>query len=189
MRTQANTRGSATVVAIAGAAVVGLVAGLFANFGRKSLVQGIEGLAGDWFDVLKAEHLLVAELFETLEETDETQTKKRAMIFAKIKHGLSKHAFQEENVVYPALREADDEAAAKHLNEDHFEIKTLLSEGERLAKDDPRFMSAMRRLRSVVEEHVREEEDVVYPAFRAKMSDEQDAALTARMHKEGMKLA
>jgi hemerythrin superfamily protein len=189
MQTQGHGRGGAAFGAVAGAAAVGLVAGLAANFGRKAVMQGVEAMAGDWFDVLKAEHLLVAELFEKLEQTDETETKKRALIFAKIKQGLSKHAFQEENVVYPALREADQEAAARHLNDEHFEIKTLLCEGERLQKDDSRFMSIMRRLKSVVEEHVREEEDVVYPAFRAKMSDEQDAALTARMLKEGLKLA
>lgn len=189
MQSQGHGRGGAAFGAVAGAAAIGLVAGLAANFGRKAVMQGIEGLAGDWFDVLKAEHLLVAELFEKLEQTDETETKKRALIFAKIKHGLSKHAFQEENVVYPALRAADPDGAAKHLADDHFEIKSLLSEGERLPKNDPQFMSAMRRLKTVVEEHVREEEDEIYPAFRAKLSDDQDAELTARMHKEGLKLA
>lgn len=182
-------RAGAGLGAVAGAAAFGLLAGLVADRGRKALVQGAEALAGDWFDVLKAEHLLVAELFEKLEATSEQETRKRALIFGKIKHALSKHAFQEENVIYPALRKADPDGAAKHLADDHFEIKSLLSEGEATPKDDPQFLPLVRRLRSVVEEHVREEEDEIYPAFRARMSDEEDARLTALMHKEGVKLA
>lgn len=36
---------------------------------------------------------------------------------------------------------------------------------------------------------MREEENDVFPAFRAALSDEENAAITRRMLKEGMKLA
>lgn len=94
----ASGRGLSTG-AVVGAAAVGLIAGLAATVGRKAVVQGAEALAGDWFDILKAEHLMVLELFDRLEQTDETEVKKRAVLLAKIKQALDKHAAQEEMVV------------------------------------------------------------------------------------------
>lgn len=174
----------------AGAAAIGLAAGLALSAGRKMLMQGAEAMAGDWFDVLKAEHLAVSKLFDKLEQTTPDQVALRAMLFTKIKMALSKHAFQEEQVIYPALRRADADGAAKHLHEDHFEIKSFLSEGEQMKdKASETFMSLVKALRSTVETHVREEEDEIYPAFIGKMSEAQNKKLTLLMHKEGMKLA
>jgi hemerythrin superfamily protein len=174
---------------MAAAGAVGLVAGLAANFGRKALVQGAESLAGDWVDVLKAEHLMVIELFDKVEETQPDQKTRRAALLSKIKYALSKHALQEENAVYPAMRQADPEGAAEKLFHDHAEIKTYLYELETMPKDDPQWLPRLRAFRRLIEEHVREEEDVVFPAFRETMSEEQNAKLTALMHKEGFKLA
>jgi hemerythrin superfamily protein len=154
------------------------------------LVQGAEAMAGNWFEVLKAEHLAVSKLFDKLEQTTPDQVSQRAMLFSKIKVALAKHAFQEEQVIYPALRQADANGAAKHLHEDHFDIKSFLSEGEQMKdKASERFMDLARALRSTVERHVREEEDEIYPAFLGKMSEAQNKKLTFLMHKEGIKLA
>jgi hemerythrin superfamily protein len=140
--------------------------------------------------VLKAEHLAVSKLFDKLEQTTPDQVGQRTMLFAKIKLGLSKHAFQEEQVIYPALRRADADGAAKHLHEDHFEIKSFLSEGEQMKdKASEKFMDLVRALRTYVEKHVREEEDEIFPAFREKMSEAQNKKITLLMHKEGIKLA
>ncbi len=174
----------------AGAAAVGLLAGLGLSAGRKMLMQGAEAMAGDWFEVLKAEHRAVAKLFDKLEQTTPDKTGQRTMLFSKIKVALTKHAFQEEQVIYPALRKADEDGAAKHLHDDHFEIKSLLSEGEQMKdKASERFMELARALRTTVETHVREEEDEIFPAFLAKMSEAESKKLTLLMHKEGMKLA
>ena len=90
---------------IAGFAAIGLAAGLAANFGRKLAVQGPSMLQGDWMEALKAEHVAVLKLFDALEGTDTEQPRKRSLLLTQIKHALGKHAFEEENVIYPALRE------------------------------------------------------------------------------------
>jgi hemerythrin superfamily protein len=50
-------------------------------------------------------------------------------------------------------------------------------------------MTKIGEFRSAVEEHVREEEDKIFPKLKAKLSAEQNKALTAAMNKEGFKLA
>jgi hemerythrin superfamily protein len=78
--------------------------GLAANYGRKFLMQGMEAAAGDWDDILAAEHELALGIFDKMLATDDTQTWKRSMLLMKLTHALDKHAHQEEMVVYPALR-------------------------------------------------------------------------------------
>ncbi len=43
--------------------------------------------------------------------------------------------------------------------------------------------------RSAIEQHMREEEDDLFPRLRAELSDAQNAHLTRQMNKEGLKLA
>lgn len=170
--------------------VIGVVIGLGAAGGRKLVAQALTtGGHGDWLEALKAEHKLVAAQFELLEQTTEAEAGKRAAILEHIAYGLSKHGIEEENIVYPALREADQEAAAKSLYADHADIKSFIYELRELPKDDPRWLPRLRAFHEVVKAHVREEEEEIYPAFRAKMTPEQNAHLGRLMHAEGVKVA
>jgi len=90
-----------------GAALAGLAVGFAANYGRKALMQGMESMAGDWDEILAAEHDMSLAIFDKMLGTDATQTFKRKMLLMKLTHALDKHAHQEEIVVYPALREAN----------------------------------------------------------------------------------
>lgn len=179
----------AGIGAVAGAAAVGLIAGLVADRGRKAMTQAAEGLAGDWVDVLKAEHLLVFEMFDRLEGAAANETGKRTRMLIKIRQAITKHAVQEENVIYPALAQADPSGEAAKLFAEHADVKTALYELEVLAKDDPQWMPKARALRHNIEEHARKEEDEVFPALRNQLSDEDSAKLTALMLREGQKLA
>jgi hemerythrin superfamily protein len=151
--------------------------------------KGSKQPSGDWFSALKAEHLAVMKLFDKLEQATDQQAAKRAAIFMKIKAALSKHAFQEESVIYPALRKADTDGEAKHLNEDHFEMKALLSEGEQIDKASAEFTQLAKKLRALIETHVREEEDQIFPALQSKLDAAENKKLALLMHKEGVKLA
>lgn len=176
--------------ALAGAAAVGLVAGLAANAGRKIAVQAIStGAATDWFEALRNEHRQIEKTFETLMRTDAIDRHKRDAGFAALKFGLQKHSVEEETVIYPALRIAGQNGQSKELVDDHADIKTGLLELERMDSDDPRWMDALRSLQRVVMEHVREEEEQIYPAFRNKLSREENQQLSKLMHLEGAKFA
>ena len=106
--------GNVQTGALAAAAVAGAAVGLAANYGRKYL-QGI-GASGDWADALAAEHQAVLALFDQIEATTDEQTWIRAALLAKLRNALDKHAHQEENVIYPALREANSAHDADALN-------------------------------------------------------------------------
>lgn len=175
----------------AGAAALGFVAGMFVVPARKLAHQGLEAAVGknDWFEILKLEHAAVNTLFEQLLQTDDTQTKKRTALLLAIKQGLTKHALQEEDVVYPALREAGIEADTKELYAEHADIKTYLHELEIKPKDDPSWLERVRAFHTLIQHHVRDEEDEIYPRFQSQLSAEQNAKITKRMNIEGMLLA
>jgi hemerythrin superfamily protein len=172
-----------------GAAVAGAAVGLAANVGRKLLVQAMSGATGDWADALKTEHEMTLAIFDKIEATDDSQTMMRSHLLMKLKYALTKHALEEENVIYPALRQANETEEADDLTSDHGYVKTYLYELENLPKDDPQWLARVRDFRTMIEEHMREEENDIFPRLREKLSDEQNAKLSAMMNKEGFKFA
>ena len=176
-----------TGLALAGAA--GLAVGLAANVARKLAVQSPTYFAGDWDDALKAEHALTLKVFDLLEATTEKNTTKRATLLMNLKHMLAKHAFEEENAVYPALRDAGEAEAADHLNNDHGYVKQYLYDLTIMPKDSPAWIAKVRKFRGDLEKHMREEEETLFPQLKGKLTPEQNKALTQAMNKEGLKIA
>jgi hemerythrin-like domain-containing protein len=174
---------------LVGAAVAGAAVGFAANMGRKLFVQMTSGISGDWAEALATEHQMTLAIFDKLEATDESNTAMRSHLLAKLKYALTKHALEEENVIYPALRQANSTHDADALNSEHGYVKTYLYELENMANDSPEWLARLRDFRSMIEEHMRMEEEEVFPALRNTLSEEQNAKLTAMMHKEGFKFA
>lgn len=188
-RTEKKTSNKGGTGAIIGAAAIGVAAGLAANLGRKAAVQGVTAAAGDWAEGLKAEHAATLKVFDILEQTDETQVRRRTMLLTQLKHALGKHAFQEENVVYPAMREHDQIEAADALNHDHGYVKQYLFELTELSRDDPAWLPKVREFRADLEKHIREEEDTLFPKLHAALGEKGNKHVTMAMNKEGFKLA
>lgn len=175
---------------VATAAVAGAAVGFAANMGRKLMMQAATaGGHRDWDEALKAEHQATLALFDKIEATEDNQTTMRATLLAKLKAALSKHAIEEENVVYPAMREANFAHDADSLNGEHGYVKTFLYELENMAKDSPSWLPKVREFRSMIEEHIKMEEEEVFPKLRDAMTDEQNRKVSLSMHKEGLKLA
>ena len=175
---------------IAITAGLGFAAGaLLANPARKLAMQGAEAIGTkDWVDALTLEHRAVSKMFEALLQTTEKDTGKRKSGLLAMDHALTRHSMEEEMVIYPALRRVNEEQA-QHLFHDHFEVKTFLSE---LAFDikasDPAWLTRLQEFKQTLDEHIREEEDEIFPAFRTRMSDEENVQLTKRMHLQGLKV-
>lgn len=176
--------GTLALAAMAGAAV-----GMATNFGRKLVVQGMAARAGDWDEVLREEHVAVLALFDQMEMTTDEQAHARTHLFGKIKAALAKHAMEEENVIYPALREANNAHDADALNGEHGYVKTFLYELENMDPASPGWRAKFRTFRALLEEHIRMEEDEVFPALKAALGEEGNARLGAAMLKEGLTLA
>lgn len=174
---------------IAGAAAGGAALGLLAMFGRKAAVQAPTALAGNWDEALAVEHAATRKVFDALEATDEGATIRRNMLLSHLKHALTKHAIEEENVIYPALREAGQPEAADALNKDHGYVKQYLYELENTPTASPDWAAKLRQFRSDIEKHMQEEETVLFPMLRAQLSEDKNKALTLAMNKEGFKVA
>jgi hemerythrin superfamily protein len=172
-----------------GAAAAGLVTGLAANLGRKMVVQAPTALAGDWFEGLKVEHKLALALFDQIQATGKGDTARRSVLFTQLKHALGKHAFTEENVIYPALRKWGDTADADKLNHDHGYVKQYLYDLEEMNNGAPAFLEKVAAFRAELEAHIREEEDAIFPPLHAALGEAGNAKVTAQANKEGFKLA
>lgn len=175
--------------ALLGAAAAGVALGVAAMIGRKVAVQAPTVLAGDWDEALAAEHAATLKIFDAIEATTRENTTKRAILLAQLKHALSKHALQEENAVYPALRDAGEAEAADSLNNDHGYVKQYLYELTNCPRDSERFLDIVRKFRIDIEKHMNEEENTLFPSLKGKLSEEANKALTKAMNKEGFKLA
>lgn len=168
-----------------GAALAGAAFGIAANFGRKFVTQAISAAAGDWDEVLAAEHDVTLALFDKMLATDETQTFKRTLMVKQLTHALDKHAHQEENVVYPALREAGQKVEAEQLNSEHLEVKTFLYDLNRMAADDASWLEKVREFRALIAEHAAMEEEQVFPALKQGLDEDTNGRITSLMNRDG----
>jgi hemerythrin superfamily protein len=174
---------------ILGAALAGLAVGFAANYGRKALMQGMESMAGDWDEILAAEHDAALAIFDKMLVTDTTQTFKRKMLLMKLAHALDKHGHQEEKVVYPALREANEAADADLLEGEHGYIKTFTHELNEMGPKSPKWLETVREFRQLVSTHAHREEEEVFPRFKQALSQAQNSRITNLVNRDGFWMA
>ncbi|HEY0052909.1 MAG TPA: hemerythrin domain-containing protein [Caulobacteraceae bacterium] len=177
-----------SALALAGAAALGLVAGLVAAAGKRGAHSAANALTGDWLDVLKAEQLTLADMFERLDRSKPGQPRRRLALLARIRHALERYAFEEESVVYPVLRRSEPVLAAE-LTENHAGFKAAVDELEQSDPDENAWLMRARALAERIESHARREEMDVFPPFRAQLSAREDRRLTQRLFKAGRRLA
>ena len=178
--------GSGPIIA---AALGGAAIGFAANYGRKFLMQSIEAAAGDWDEILAREHGIALAMFDKMLATDSSQTFKRKRLMMKLTHALDKHAHQEETVVYPALREANEAADAGHLEGEHGYIKTFIYELNEMGLDSLSWLEKVRDFKRLVFEHARMEEEDVFPSFKKGLDEEQNARITSLVNRDGFWMA
>jgi hemerythrin superfamily protein len=174
---------------MAGALAVGMFAGLAASQSRKVIAQAPAVAAGNWVDALKAEHRLVEKLFQSLFGTDNSQTMKRKMLLSKIAHALTKHANEEENVVYPALTQSPIADRADEMFHEHAEMKTRLYALKQIDAGEGQWLERARELFELIQHHVREEEEQILPQLQASLSEAENKKLNLMMNWEGYKVA
>lgn len=174
--------------ALIGAAAAGVAVGIAANFGRKMWMQ-LPSVAGSWDEALKHEHQLTLAVFDLLEASEDDAVASRTGLVKKLKYALTKHAVAEENVIYPALREAGEIEGADDLNAEHGYVKDFLYQLENMPKDAPEFLAKVREFRALIEDHIRTEEEDLFPRLKAKLGEEQNKKLTVAMGKESLKMA
>jgi len=110
--------------------------------------------------------MILATLDRMLAEPADS-TAKRATLYLALKRKLAKHALAEEDVVYPLLHnQGEDTEASKELYDEHADMKILLFELEELLKSGEDWSAQVRSLRDIIQDHVNDEEQVVFPKLR-----------------------
>jgi hemerythrin superfamily protein len=119
--------------------------------------------------LLKDEHKAVEKLFKEFEKTKDSATpaKKRQLVDQMI-DALTKHAYIEEEIFYPAARKADEETKEHVLEsvEEHHVVVWMLSELMDLEPTEETFDAKVTVLMENVRHHVEEEEKEWFPEVR-----------------------
>jgi hemerythrin superfamily protein len=133
--------------------------------------------------ILKKDHRVVSGLFWTLQQT--TVPSMRQAIFNKINIELDVHATVEEEIFYPAVRNlysGNSETLIQEAQLEHEQIRTLCRQVISIDPSSYMFMSKANELKEVVEHHVEEEENEIFPLVHRMMSNDELYNLGRRMH-------
>jgi hemerythrin superfamily protein len=123
----------------------------------------------DAIKLLKTDHDDVATLFKQYEKIKDNDESKKADLIDQICTALSVHAQIEEEIFYPAARNALEEDGEDILDEaevEHGSIKSLVEQLEIMSPDDELCDATVKVLKEYVEHHVREEEGEMFPKLR-----------------------
>lgn len=139
----------------------------------------------DAFNLLKADHKKVADLFEQLESAS---GKKKLDVFAQIKTELDLHAHIEEKILYPALEEpSETHDLTLEAYEEHKQVKALLRQLSTARTANDEWQAKAKVLQENVEHHVEEEENELFKKAGAVLSDEEIDELGMRLEEEKMR--
>jgi iron-sulfur cluster repair protein YtfE (RIC family) len=113
------------------------------------------------------DHRLTEQIFSELEKTTAAELERRERLFENLRKGLEAHAMVEEEIFYPEIEKlsATKELVADAFDE-HAEVEAILQKIAELSSDKDEWLDRICELRELVQEHVRKEEDRLFPAAR-----------------------
>jgi hemerythrin superfamily protein len=121
----------------------------------------------DALDLLRQDHAVVAELFERYENLDDGDGKEKRDLISRIIRALTVHARIEEELLYPALRQAiGDQAVMEKADVEHAMIRSLMADLHRTDVDASHFDAKVKSLAQLVQHHVEEEEAQMFQDAR-----------------------
>jgi hemerythrin superfamily protein len=130
--------------------------------------------AKDACDLLDADHKAVKKMFKEYEELGESKargaTQRKKELAQQICHELTVHAQIEEEIFYPAVREAIKEKdLMTEAQVEHQTAKDLIAQIEAMAMGEPDdlFDAKVKVLGEYVDHHIKEEKGEMFPKARA----------------------
>jgi hemerythrin superfamily protein len=123
--------------------------------------------SSDAVALLKQDHRTVSALFDEFEKADEDE---QSSIAQRICQLLTVHATIEEELLYPAAKQAfegeEDEELVNEAQVEHGSAKELIAKIEGMSSDDERFKATVSVLGEYIKHHVKEEEGELFPQLR-----------------------
>jgi hemerythrin superfamily protein len=123
----------------------------------------------DAIKLLKQDHREVERLVQDFEKA---RSPRKAEIADQICQMLTVHATIEEEIFYPAAREAlKDEDLVEEAEVEHQSAKDLIAQIQGSTPDDDKFEARVKVLGEYVKHHVREEEKEMFPQLQKRKID------------------
>ena len=121
----------------------------------------------DALEMLTQEHERIEAQFREFEKMDREAAGPLRALVLRACGDLRLHSALEEEVFYPALRDAiDDEDLLNEAAVEHETARMLIEQLENMPEDDPNFHATFTVLAEYVRHHVGEEENEIFPAAR-----------------------
>ena len=149
---------------------------------KKAVAAKAAAGSADAIALLTADHAEVDRLFERYERLAEADAAadERETLARQICSLLTVHAAIEEEIFYPAAREAcDEDDLLDEAEVEHASAKDLIAQIEEMDADDDLYDAKVKVLGEYVRHHVQEEETEMFPQCRSAKMDLQ--ALGARL--------
>jgi hemerythrin superfamily protein len=123
--------------------------------------------SADAIDMLKQDHDRVEKSFKDFEKTDRQDTEACRRLIGSVCQELTVHTTLEEEIFYPAVREAiDDEDLMNEAAVEHETARMLIDQLENMGADDPNYFATFNVLGEYVRHHIKEEQGEMFPAAR-----------------------
>ena len=132
----------------------------------------------DVIKLLEADHREVEDLFALAESTSGAA---KQQVVAKIAAELTLHAEVEEQIVYPAMRDAGLDSLVDEAEQEHSMVKELVAQLEAMDATTEGVDSVLAELKANVRFHVEEEESDGFPLFRDAVDQAELQALATRV--------
>jgi hemerythrin superfamily protein len=126
----------------------------------------------DALTLLEEEHRAVEKLFDAFERAAHDDLERKATLVQRACELLTMHAMVEEEILYPAAKEAlgengkDKEDDVNEAVVEHFLVKTLIEKFSTMKAGDEGFDATFKVLTESVNHHVEEEESELFPELR-----------------------
>jgi len=139
--------------------------------GNRARTAGSSGK--DAIALLKEDHKNVKELLKRLEETSDRSTSQREKLLTQVENEVKVHTTIEEEIFYPAFKEAIRSKSDAHLYfealEEHHVVDLVMSETKGTDTDSEEFAAKAKVLKDLIEHHAQEEETEMFPKARKAM--------------------
>lgn len=140
-------------------------------------------------DLLQADHERVKSILSQLSESTERGVKKRTDLLAKLEMEITIHTRLEEEILYPAFKEAggkEQDIMYYEAKEEHRTVDSLVLPDLKVTDpSSPQFAGRVKVVKELLEHHIEEEETEMFPQAKKLLGKAKLEELGAEM--EAMK--
>jgi hemerythrin superfamily protein len=137
----------------------------------------------DMIEMLKDDHRRVRQDVQDCMQACQSGGQVNTDMLLRIQRMLLLHTKLEEEILYPRVKSEipEEEELVQEFYDEHQQVRNILSNLVNREIDTDTCVTELRRLMEVVDEHVREEEEEMFPSVRQNISDKDYQEMSDQM--------